>query len=83
LRLRYSDDLKTRNNCSLGSLGTPAHNVWEGDGNERVVERERVMDLLGSLSIGSSAVTGTMVSGPALHSDEEFHPLSTLWKYST
>jgi hypothetical protein len=35
LRLICSEDLKTMDNCSSGSLGIPCHKVWEGDGYER------------------------------------------------
>jgi hypothetical protein len=35
LRLSYSSDLKTNNNCGLGNLGKSCHSVWVGDSQER------------------------------------------------
>jgi hypothetical protein len=50
LKLSYSGDLKTRNNQSLGSLGTPYNNVQVGDMSLWRTGRVSNVDLLRSLN---------------------------------
>jgi hypothetical protein len=42
LRLRYSQDQKTRRNHGLGNLGTSCYSIWVGDSTGGVVKMGRV-----------------------------------------
>jgi hypothetical protein len=64
LRMRYSEDLETRNSSNSGSLGVSCHTVWIGDSHKRGRGEGLILRSL------SSKISSLVVGDPVLSGEE-------------